>query len=67
MSANNEGQDPIPEEVINVWRIQHQLDILHSELASLYRTKSSDRKRINMLWSAIEAKEADLVIEGVTP
>lgn len=67
MAENIEGTDPIPQAVMSIWRLQHQLDILHSELASLYRTKSNDRKRITMLWSAIEQKEADLVLQGVTP
>lgn len=48
-----------------VWRTKHQLDLLHSELASLYRTNSNNRKLIQLIWRKIEEKEALLVLEGV--
>jgi hypothetical protein len=40
---------------------------LHNELASLYRTKSRDYKRIQLLWDAIERKEAVMILEGKDP
>ena len=38
---------------------------LHRELASLYRTKSSDRRTIANLWYYIDGLEIDLRAEGV--
>lgn len=49
-----------------IWRTKREVDVLHSELASLYRTKSNNRKLIPLLWRKIEEKEALLVLEGVT-
>jgi hypothetical protein len=42
-----------------------ELKQLHGELASLYRTKSSDTKRVIILWREIEKREALLELEGV--
>lgn len=49
-----------------LWKQIHTVNVLHQELASLYRTKSTDQKRIRILWNAIEEKEALLYLEGVT-
>lgn len=38
---------------------------LHRELASLYRTKSRDRRTIANLWYHIDGLELDLYHEGV--
>lgn len=38
---------------------------LHRELASLYRTKSKDRRTIANLWYHIDGLELDLRSEGV--
>jgi hypothetical protein len=38
---------------------------LHRELASLYRTKSKDRRSISNLWYHIDGLELDLRSEGV--
>lgn len=61
------GRDLPPEEARArwIWRTRHQLDLLHSELASLYRTNSNNRKVIALLWRKIEEKEALLILEGV--
>lgn len=48
-----------------IWRTKRDVDVLHSELASLYRTKTADRKLITLIWRKIEEKEALLVLEGV--
>ena len=48
-----------------LWRELRELIQLHQELASLYRTKSSDSKRKVILWNAIEQREALLFLEGV--
>lgn len=45
--------------------VLHEVNKLHSELASLYGTKSRDTKRIDLLWRAIEARENTLKAEGV--
>ena len=49
-----------------LWKQIHSVNVLHQELASLYRTKSSDHRRIRILWNAIEEKEALLYLEGVS-
>lgn len=48
-----------------IWKEIYQVTQLHRELASLYRTKSTDRRTINALWNAIEEKEAILFLEGI--
>lgn len=48
-----------------LWKAVHQLDILHSELASLYRQVSPDQKRIDALWRTIEEFEMNLKLDGV--
>jgi hypothetical protein len=48
-----------------VWKKMHEVNNLHLDLAHLYRSKSNDRKRILLLWNAIEYKEAELVDLGV--
>lgn len=42
-----------------------KLQRLHTELASLYRTKSRDRRTIANLWYNIDALELDLRADGV--
>jgi len=48
-----------------LWKMVHQLDVLHSELASLYRMDSPDQKRIDVIWRAIEEIEMNLTLDGV--
>jgi hypothetical protein len=48
-----------------VWKKMHEVNNMHLDLAQLYRAKSNDRKRILLLWNAIEYKEAELVDLGV--
>jgi hypothetical protein len=48
-----------------IWKQISTVNVLHQELASLYRTKSTDGKRIRILWNAIEEREALLFLEGV--
>lgn len=48
-----------------VWMKYLKLQGLHMELASLYRTKSKDRKTISTLWYYIDGLELDLRAEGV--
>jgi hypothetical protein len=48
-----------------LWKQLSSLDILHSELASLYRMVPQDKRRIALVWRAIEEKEALLVLDGV--
>jgi hypothetical protein len=48
-----------------VWKQIHTLDRLHEELASLYRTRSTDRKRIDLMWRVIQEKEMQLRLDGV--
>jgi hypothetical protein len=48
-----------------VWKKIHEVSNLHLDLAQLYRAKSNDRKRILLLWNAIEHKEAELVSLGI--
>jgi hypothetical protein len=48
-----------------VWKKMHEVSNLHLDLAQLYRSKSNDRKRILLLWNAIEYKEAELIELGV--
>lgn len=43
----------------------HEVNKLHEELASLYRVRSRDHKRIEMLWRAIETREQVLRAERV--
>lgn len=61
------GSDLPPEEARGqwIWRTKHQVDILHSELASLYRAKSTDYKTIRVIWGHIERYETLLKAEGV--
>lgn len=45
-----------------------KLEALHRELASLYRTKSRDRRSIAALWYYIDGLELDLrQNEGIEP
>lgn len=57
--------DPRDERARWVWREYHRIQVLHQELASLYRTKSTDFKRIRLLWNAIDEGEQILTLEGV--
>jgi hypothetical protein len=54
--------DPLSR-IVQDWEVRQ----LHNELASLYRTKSRDYKRIQLLWDAIERKEAVMILEGKDP
>lgn len=49
------------------WVVQEvrRVNSLHQELASLYRTKSRDRRTIQTLWRNIEEGEAGLRAIGV--
>ena len=47
------------------YRKYHQVMNLHHELASLYRSKSTDRKTIARLWAAIDTAELELTYMGV--
>lgn len=42
------------------WKLVRQLDVLHSELASLYRSQFQDPRRQEIVWSAIEDYEQQL-------
>lgn len=48
-----------------LWKRVHQLDVLHSELNSLYRSTNRDQKRINLIWGTIEQLETELLLEGI--
>ena len=48
-----------------LWKVVQQLDVLHSELASLYRSGSTDHKRIAVIWKTIDDLEMSLLMEGV--
>lgn len=48
-----------------LWKMVHQLDVLHSELASLYRSQFPDRKTIKTIWATIDEIEMQLLVEGV--
>ena len=48
-----------------LWKMVQRLDVLHSELASLYRSQFPDRKTIKVLWAAIDELEMTLLVEGV--
>lgn len=48
-----------------VWKQVHQLDELHNELASLYQHGGADKKRIDLIWRAIDTVEMNLALEGV--
>lgn len=48
-----------------VWDTAARAQDLHTELASLYRTGSSDRRTINLLWEKIEEAEYWLRDRGV--
>lgn len=68
MTENKPSERDLPPEEARghwVWRTKHQVDILHSELASYYRAGSTDYKTIRLLWKKIEEYEALLVLEGV--
>lgn len=54
---------PENDEARYLWKEIAAINALHGELASLYRVKSNDRKRINLLWNVIEEKEALLFLE----
>jgi hypothetical protein len=41
----------------DVIELHYQLKRLHQELAGLYRMKSHDKPRIDMLWREIEKRE----------
>jgi hypothetical protein len=43
-----------------VWKNIRALNELHGELASLYRVRSTDKRRIKVLWSLIHEREANL-------
>ena len=67
--ADNQTPEPIDWTNLDrakwIWRTKREVDVLHSELASLYRSKTADRKLITLIWRKIEEKEALLVLEGV--
>lgn len=48
----------------NLWRQFYEIKRLHSELQSLYVTKSGDKKLIKLIWTQIEEREARLQEEG---
>lgn len=48
-----------------LWKMVHRLDVLHSEMASLYRSQFPDPKTIKMLWATIDELEMQLLVEGV--
>lgn len=48
-----------------LWKVVYQLDILHSELQSLYLSKTRDQKRIDVIWHTIDELEIRLLVEGV--
>lgn len=47
------------------WRTVQQLNVLHSELASLYRTEHPDKRRAEQIWAAIEMNETALKEIGI--
>lgn len=49
-----------------IWQEAARVYRLHGELASLYRTKSRDKRTINTLWERIDEGEAALRLVGVT-
>lgn len=60
-----------PEEYVEskkryAWKSIQQLDVMHSELASLYITQSSDTRRVKLLWDRIENLETELLLNGVS-
>lgn len=48
-----------------LWKLVHQLNVLHSELASLYTRPQRDQKTINAIWETIDELEIQLLVEGV--
>ena len=48
-----------------LWKMVNRLDILHSELASLYRMQHRDPKQIKLIWASIDELELTLLAEGV--
>lgn len=54
-----------PGEAKWVWSEVARVLALHRELASLYRTRSSDRKTIRQLWELIDEGEFALRTVGV--
>lgn len=48
-----------------LWKLVHQLDVLHSELASLYKSSFRDQRRIDIIWNTIDELEMTLLVEGV--
>lgn len=48
-----------------LWKQVQQLDVLHSELASLYGSKTRDQKRIDIIWRSIDEIEMNLLLEGI--
>lgn len=68
MTANTPADRDLPPEEARghwIWRTKHQVDILHSELASYYRAGSTDHRTIRLLWQKIEEYERILRAEGV--
>lgn len=47
------------------WKQIHALNNLHGELASLYRVRSTDKRRIKLLWTLIEEREGNLRTIGI--
>ena len=62
---NPEGLPHNPDAAERVIQKYLKLMSLHRELASLYRTKSRDRRTIANLWYYIDGLEIDLRAEGV--
>lgn len=48
-----------------LWKLVHQLDILHSELSSLYRSSFRDQRRIDVIWDTVDELEMQLLVEGI--
>lgn len=53
------------DEARDIWQEAARVMALHRELASLYRTKSKDKTRIETLWDRIREGEAGLSRQGV--
>jgi CDP-glycerol glycerophosphotransferase (TagB/SpsB family) len=48
-----------------IWEEAARVYRLHGELASLYRTRSNDKRTIRTLWEKIDEGEAALRLVGV--
>lgn len=48
-----------------LWKAIQKLDVLHSELASLYQLGVRDQRRIDTIWKSIENLETELLLDGV--